>query len=148
VVDVSMGAGIPHKLIDVQVQGGAKAIANLKLWADKMPVVTGDAFLEEMKDTVTEAKAECPYDYANLHLDGTPHLRDTGHSEMGVQNQDQIVVEGAFNTPYAVYVHEILENRHLWPTKAKFLEDPVNRRAPSLMGNIQRKIAGIYAGVL
>lgn len=28
-----------------------------------------------------------------------------------------------YDTPYALYVHEIIDNRHATPTKAKFLED-------------------------
>lgn len=42
-----------------------------------------------------------------------------------------ISVEVGYTTEYAIYVHEILRYRH--PTgKAKFLEDPFNRRAPGL----------------
>jgi len=143
-----MGEGTPHKFIDVQLQGGDQCRANLRVWVEKLPAATGQAFLEEMKETIEEAKVECPYDYENQHLDGTPHLRDTGHAEIGIQTQDQIVVEGAFNTPYAVYVHEILENHHIYPTKAKFLEDPANRRAPRLLGNVARKLGAIMRGKL
>lgn len=139
-----MGEGTPHRLIDVQIQGTEEAKANLKVWADKFPAALGQAFLEEMQDTMKESQVECPWDYENEHLDGTPHLRDTAASELAIEdNSGKIVVYGSYTTPYAVYVHEILENHHLYPTKAKFLEDPANRRAKVLIGNVKRKLASV-----
>lgn len=139
-----MGEGTPHKFIDVQIQGTAEAKANLKVWVDKMPMATGQAFLEEMQDTMKESQVECPWDYENEHLDGTPHLRNTANSEMVIEEgSGKVVVYGSYSTPYAVYVHEILENHHIYPTKAKFLEDPANRRAKVLIGNVAQKLGKV-----
>lgn len=143
-----MGQGVPHKLIDIQLQGAQQIKDNLQDFAQTMPVATAAAFLEEMKDTMKESQAECPYDYANLHLDGTPHLRDTAQSEIGIQNDNEIEVLGSYGTPYAVYVHEILENHHLYPTKAKFLEDPATRRAPFILGHVSEKLRLLFRGDL
>lgn len=139
-----MAEGVPHKLIDVQIQGGEKCRANLRVWAEKFPAATADAFLGDMQDTMVESQAECPFDYENQHLDGTPHLRDTAKAEIGIQTKDVIVVEGSYSTPYAVFVHEILGNHHLWPTKAKFLEDPANRRAPGMLGRVRQKLGAMF----
>jgi len=138
-------AGAPHKLIEVQIQGGDQARANLAAWWGKAPKEVEAAMFSEMEDTMKESQAECPWDYANPHNDGTPHLRDTAKTETYIQG-DQIVVAGSYATPYAVYVHEILGNHHLWPTKAKFLEDPATRRARVLVTNIGRKIGALFRG--
>jgi hypothetical protein len=140
-----MGSGVPHKLIEVQIQGGDQARANLAAWWGKAPKEFEAAMFSEMEETMKESQAECPYDYANLHGDGTPHLRDTAKTETYIQG-DQIVVAGSYATPYAVYVHEILENHHIWPTKAKFLEDPAMRRSRVLVTNVGRKLAHLFRG--
>jgi hypothetical protein len=138
-----VSAGVPHKLIEVQIQGGAQARANLANWWAKAPQETALAFRGEMEDTMKESQVECPWDYANLHGDGTPHLRETARTDQDISN-DQIVTYGSYATPYAVYVHEILGNHHLYPTKAKFLEDPATRRARVLIGNLARKMASLF----
>jgi hypothetical protein len=138
-------AGAPHKLIDVQIQGGDQARANLAAWWGKAPKEVEAAMFSEMEETMVESQVECPWDYENLHEDGTPHLRETARTDVFLEG-DKIVVAGSYSTPYAVYVHEILENHHLWPTKAKFLEDPATRRARVLVDNIGRKIAGLFRG--
>jgi hypothetical protein len=136
-------AGTPHKLIEVQIQGGDQARANLAAWWAKAPQETALAFRGEMEDTMKESQVECPWDNENDHLDGTPHLRETARTDQDISG-DEIVTYGSYSTPYAVYVHEILGNHHEYPTKAKFLEDPATRRARVLIGNISRKIAGLF----
>ena len=68
-------------------------------------------------------------------------------AEEGITSPGEITVYGSFTAPYAVYVHEILENRHDWPTKAKFLEDPANRRAAVLISNLRRKLLPLMQGI-
>jgi len=140
-----MGSGVPHKLIEVQIQGGDQARANLAAWWAKAPKEVEAAMFSEMEDTMKESQVECPWDDENLHDDGTPHLRDTARTDTFIQG-DEIVVAGSYATPYAVYVHEILENHHDYPTKAKFLEDPATRRAKVLIQNIGRKIGALFRG--
>jgi len=47
----------------------------------------------------------------------------------------------SYGTEYAVYVHEIVENRHKPPTQAKFLEQPA-REKRDRMGRIVAKWMG------
>lgn len=138
-----MGSGIPHKLIEVQIQGGDQARANLANWWAKAPRETEQAFYQEMEETMLESHRECPYDELNGHHDGTPHLRDTARVGTDLQG-DEIIIYGSYATPYAVYVHEILAYHHDWPTKAKFLEDPATRRARVLIENIKRRMAALF----
>lgn len=41
---------------------------------------------------------------------------------------------------YAIYVHEILENKHATPTQAKFLETPARAYEPELGPTIKRNV--------
>jgi len=136
----------PHKLIKIELQGTEAAKQALREWATKATGATGEAMLGEMQDTMKESQDECPYDYENLHEDGTPHLRDTAKSQLFIWEPGQIVVYGSYTTPYAVYVHEILEYHHLYPTKAKYLEDPATRKAGVLLENVKQKL--INEGVI
>jgi hypothetical protein len=138
-------AASPHKLIDVQIQGGDQARANLAAWWAKAPKETQAAFVGEMEDTMKESQVECPWDDLNNHDDGTPHMRETARTDTYIQG-DEIIVAGSYSTPYAVYVHEILGNHHEYPTKAKFLEDPATRRAKVLIQNIGTKLASLFRG--
>ncbi|MBR1454425.1 MAG: hypothetical protein IJ593_07245 [Lachnospiraceae bacterium] len=59
----------------------------------------------------------------------TGKLRDSGHIEL-IDEQYSIVYDAVSSRPgknfgegYAVYVHEIFENMHRFPGRAKFLED-------------------------
>lgn len=138
-----MGEGVPHKFIEVQIQGTEQLRANLANWWVKFPHETQLAFYQEMEETIKESKVECPWDFTNPHNDGTPHLRETARTDQDVSN-NEIVTYGSYNTPYAVYVHEILSYHHDYPTKAKFLEDPACRRARVLVGNIKRKMGAMF----
>jgi hypothetical protein len=99
-----------------------------------------------MTDLMEESQKECPYDYKNPHDQGEDdyHLRDTALVSQWVNPDGAIVTAGSYNTPYAIYVHEILEYHHLPPTKAKYLEDPVNRREKHWLGNITQRMGDFY----
>ena len=139
-------AASPHKLIDVQIQGGDQARANLAAWWGKAQSETAQAFGDVLNNIIMESQAECPYDYENPHDTGTPHLRDTVlRTGPGIEG-NSIVAYISYNTPYAVIVHENPNVRHHYPTKWKFLEDPATRNIPTLLSNIQMRIKMIQIG--
>lgn len=137
------------KSISIDLLGGPEIVANLRKWVESAPNKVAQAIKDEMIDLMEESKIECPYDWTNFHdqpLDG-PHLRDTAKVIQDI-SQDQVITYGSYDTPYAVYVHEILEYHHLPPTKAKFLEDPVNRREKVWMPNITERMGDFYEDLI
>jgi hypothetical protein len=141
----------PHKIISIQVSGGEQLRARLSAWMEKAPEKVLEAEKIVMESVMEEAKYECPWDYNNPHNDGTPHLRETGAVAQVLEGDmssdgmtSQIITYGSFATPYAVYVHEILENHHIPPTKAKFLEDPANRHAAVYLTELTRAFGDLY----
>jgi len=137
------------KSISIDLLGGPEIVANLRKWVEDIaPDKVAKAIKEEMIDLMEESKQECPYDVTNNHeKDDHGHLRDTAKVIQDV-SQDQVITYGSYDTPYAIYVHEILEYHHLPPTKAKFLEDPVNRREKVWMTNITERIGDFYEDLI
>ena len=131
----------------IEVRGLDQIRANLRNLYERAPAEFGQAVREEFDDAMMESQAECPYDYQNPHLDGTPHLRDTALVEGPVDEGNGFAIYASYATPYAVVQHETPEYRHLWPTKWKFLEDPINRRIPRLAPAIIKRMELILQGV-
>lgn len=131
------------KAISVKLEGTATARANLRVIAEKLPRQTRQAMVEQTDDVRIESQEECPYDYNNPHNDGSPHLRDTAKTGIDEDTDEYISTYVSYDTPYAVYQHEILEYNHLFPTKAKFLEDPANRHARTWIPDLLRKVQGV-----
>jgi hypothetical protein len=115
---------------------------------ERAPIEFGQAIREEMDDAMMESQAECPYDHDNPHFDGTPHMRDTAKVEGPIFSGDQFTIYASYDTPYAPIVHENPDVRHHWPTKWKFLEDPINRRVSMLTLSLKSRFDSIMSGVL
>jgi len=92
-----------------------------------------------------ESQAEVPVD--------TGMLKNSGQA-YGIQiNQAGNVLEitlgyGGVASPYAEIVHEDLSARHNAPTKAKFLEDPVKRRASGLVARLATSVDAALKGLV
>lgn len=115
--------------------------ANLRTLAVKYPEELGYALREEGSAVMDQSKQECPVDWFNHHEDGTPHLVMTGDVEGPYHEGDNIKVILSYDTPYAVIQHENLGFHHTDPrTKAKYLEDPLNQRAPFVAPNLMRAV--------
>jgi hypothetical protein len=137
-----MGRQYPHQVV-ITLEGAEECKALLTKWIEIAPDKVARVTREEMQDLMTESQKECPWDYNNAHEDGSMHLRDTAKVAQQL-DANGVTTYGFYDTPYAVYVHEILEYHHLPPTKAKFLEDPVNRREKEWIPNIARKLDDFY----
>lgn len=101
--------------------------------------VTPDALLYALEPTFALSQQFVPVD--------TGDLRASGYLEVIGRGRRPIVQIGygkAGRPPYAVIVHENLEAHHAAPTRAKFLEEALNR-TESL---IPQRIAEFLRGVL
>jgi hypothetical protein len=131
----------------IEVQGADLIRANLRNLYERAPAEFGQAVREEFDDAMMESQAECPYDFGNQHLDGTPHMRDTALVEGPVDEGNGFAIYASYAVPYAPIQHETPEYRHNWPTKWKFLEDPINRRIPRIAPAIVKRMQMILDGV-
>lgn len=112
-----------------------KVVAAMRaIGGDKMRQALAAALYREAEGLITEAKQETPVD--------TGALRASGHVRQPEIKENEIVVRcgfGGVGAPYGLYVHENLEASH--PVgKAKYLEDPANRRAPTMEERVGRDI--------
>lgn len=109
--------------VRVTVVGAGEIAAELHKWALTLPEQTVQAMAKEGEMLLAESKRECPHDSGALRNSGYAEKRDMS-------------VEVGYSQVYALRQHEELGYRHKPPTKAKYLEDPFDRRAPTMHLNI------------
>ena len=80
-----------------------------------------------VEGVLNESKMECPVDTGTLRRSGKPEL---------TKDKDNYYYVLGYNMEYALEVHENLYANHK-VGKAKYLEDPVNRAAPTLLNKIE-----------
>ncbi|MBC7340954.1 MAG: HK97 gp10 family phage protein [Clostridia bacterium] len=134
------GAGMKFK---VQVKGLDTLHRNLRKLAQQYPDEVFAELYAEAEEIMTESKEECPVD--------TGTLRDSGFVEPD-KSRYRVRVgyggpatkinpkTGQMSDEYAVIVHEDLNAHHKAGKKAKFLEDPANRRLKGMAGRIARAV--------
>lgn len=110
----------------VTITGTEEVMENL----DMIIAHCHDKALRELKlcceDILTASKLEVPWD--------TTHLLQTGTIQPGDEADTFII---GYNTPYAARQHEDMTLHHPKPgTKAKYLEDPAMRIAPTIAATI------------
>lgn len=95
----------------------ARVISNYRRLINELENVTPDILLEALEPTFEKSQEYCPYD--------TGRLRDSGYLQI-TQFRGNPTVEIGYGLggepPYTVNVHENLEWRHKYPTRAKWLE--------------------------
>lgn len=100
-----------------------KAMARLKLNAEFI---------------LSESKKEVPWD--------TTHLQQTGTVEPLPEGDGFEIGYGGSNAPYAARQHEDMTLHHPKPgTKAKYLEDPAMRIAPTIAEDIAQALGGLLS---
>ena len=112
------GAGEIRKLLAVFAVGAVTALEKV------------------LYETATEVFAETqrlvPVRYGVLK--GSGQVKEPKGSGTGFSVD---IVYGGPAAPYAIYVHERLDQRHAAPTQAKFLEAPMLKAPPKLQANAQ-----------
>lgn len=97
--------------------------------------VAPEAMLYAMEPTFKASQKEVPVD--------TMDLRSSGYMVLGGSKSAPVVEIGyakGGKPRYAVIVHEDMEAQHARPTKAKFLEDPINRDLDKYLGRLYEAI--------
>lgn len=87
------------------------------------------AINDVIEDIATDSQNEAPL------LSGTME-----RSQAVAENRSQMEVYISYNTPYAIKQHEELGYRHAPGRKAKYLEDPFNRKKGPGLKYIEKKI--------
>lgn len=92
------------------------------------------------RKTAMAAAIDVAEDIGTASMDEAPVLSGTmRRSEAVTPSPARMKVYISYNTPYAVRQHEELEYNHT-DGKAKYLEDPLNRKRKSGIRYIQRKV--------
>lgn len=122
-----------EQITGVQITGTEEVMINLS----RIIATVHDKAVRELKlcceDILSESKKEVPWD--------TTHLLQTGTVEPDEPDKDTFII--GYNTPYAARQHEDMTFHHPKPgTKAKYLEDPAMRIAPTIAATIANALKG------
>src|SRR4051812_20192333 len=112
----------------VKIKGTGEILARLRpLVKDKKEAVQ-KAILAEAFALQAESMKEVPVRYGRLRASAYTRPTETG------------AIVG-YTAAYAVYVHEMVDNKHT-VGKAKFLEDPMRRLMAGYLERITRRVLG------
>jgi hypothetical protein len=117
-------------LLDKLVKGGRNAVE-----------LSGRFLYKHASEVFMQSQYEVPVDTGALRSSGyvtTPYIVG---KDVGVA-----IVYGGAAAPYALWVHEILENYHEPPTKAKFLEDPLTNSVEKFREGFRRVLDDAIEG--
>jgi hypothetical protein len=105
---------------------------DMKRIQNMYPSAIAGALTDEAWLIMNMSQDQCPVEFGRL--------RATGQVGVPENNGNSTSIKMGYSTDYAIYVHENLEARHLAPTKAKFLEDPVDFYRWGFMDRVGRRI--------
>lgn len=119
--------------VSIQITGEAEVLANL----DRIISTAHDRALARLESNcefiLSESRKEVPWK--------STHLLQTGTVEP-VKEIDGFQI--GYNTPYAARQHEDMTFHHPKPgTKAKYLEDPAMRIAPTIAADIENYLSEV-----
>jgi len=123
------------------VKGNVEMERKIRSLAQRFPTAFAEAQFEE---TVIEAEECARITPVDLRPDA-PHpgqLRDSVHATrpfIGRKITTRVVAGGP-DIPYAIIVHEKLDNYHAPPTQAKFIESVLFASAPYMLRRINARL--------
>ena len=131
---------MPGKKITAKMDliGDKELINALKSGADRAPYAIAQAIYEEANVIFAKSQVLVPVDTGVLRGSGGVSAPQQGPSGFFVD-----VFYGGPAAPYALLVHEIIENYHKPPTQAKYLEQPLMEAQAELQKNIKARIVSI-----
>lgn len=103
-----------------KLEGLKRVLGRMNKIADTVPGAAGAALYAEAANIMRVSLRQAPVDFGLLRRSHYITLPRRGQVELG------------YGASYAVFVHEITENFHEPPTKAKYLEDPINAALPGM----------------
>lgn len=113
-------------------------VAQLRELADRYPEETSYAIGRVLLEILAESKKICPVK--------TGYLRGSGYVADPIIAYGQILASIGYSAEYAYWVHECVENYHHPPTKAKFLEEPLQmygQNIPKAIHSEVMKLLGV-----
>ncbi len=118
----------------VQITGDSEVLANLSYYLSIAPKEALARLEVDCEFILSESEKEVPWDSTHLQQTGTVEPNDEGDG-----------FRIGYNAPYAEKQHEDLTLHHPKPgTKAKYLEDPAMRIAPTIAEDIADHLRGIF----
>jgi hypothetical protein len=116
------------------ITGEDEVLANLSYYLSIAPKEALARLGVDCEFILSESKKEVPWD--------TTHLQQTGTVEPNEEGDGYRI---GYNTPYAERQHEDMTFHHPKPgTKAKYLEDPAMRIAPTIAEDITEHLRSVF----
>jgi len=126
------------KAIKMELFGDKELINALKKGGEKSPHAIAQAIWEEANLIFAKSQVLVPVDTGVLRGSG-----GVSAPQQGPQGYFVDVFYGGPAAPYALFVHEIIENYHKPPTQAKYLEQPLMEAQAELQSRIKDRIISI-----
>lgn len=123
--------------LSVEVLGGRLAEEHLAALGEQALHVVEGHIMDEAATAFGASQQQVPVRFGALRGSGRIHAPERSGDEVSVD-----LTYGGAAAPYALYVHENLNAQHASPTKAKYLEDPVNE---VMQGTAERLAAALEA---
>lgn len=115
-----------------RVDGVPAAVAKLRKFGVDGVVSARSATYTEAEEVMAESQVECPV--------ASGHLRDSARIIEVPNGAGGTAQELSYNEPYAYAVHEKVDVPHAPPTKAKYLEDPLNRHSVGFNERVAKRM--------
>jgi hypothetical protein len=125
---------------DIEIKGLEKLNRLLILGGSTTVTVLSQELYSEANEAFNKSQDLVPVD--------TGRLKSSGRVEMPVVTGNNVVVQIAYGTEYALPVHENLEAYHASPTQAKYLEQPVLAQINGMGDRIAKAIDKAIGGVV
>ena len=121
----------------VQLEGLDAFLQGLKDVEERYRKAAAAAVYQEATIVGRESVKQCPVD--------TGRLRSSFYLKPP-EDLNNPVVRMGYGTDYGVYVHERVDVYHAAPTKAKFLEDPINAAKSGWAERVARRMKALVDG--
>jgi len=147
-VELSGTKEVMENLSHILVVAEDRAMARLKVNCER---ILAESQKEVPVDMTYETRYTNKYTFKGIQLTKTQRIKRRGRMKGGLLKSTGTVEDGAdgqsfqigYNTPYAHRQHEDLTYRHTRPgAKAKYLEDPAMRIAPTIAADIADALKG------
>lgn len=127
-----------HIGVRIVLEGMEELQKALKEGKEQSPRAIAQAIWEEANLIFAKSQVLVPVDTGVLRGSG-----GVSAPQQGPQGFYVDIFYGGPAAPYALYVHEIIENYHKPPTQAKYLEQPLMEAQAELQNRIKDRIIDI-----
>lgn len=124
--------------VTFDIDGDEQLVNALKSGSQLAPRAIAQAIWEEANLIFAKSQILVPVDTGVLRGSG-----GVSAPQMGNEGYFVDIFYGGPAAPYALYVHEIIENYHKPPTQAKYLEQPLMQAQSTIQQNIKDRIIDI-----